>query len=106
MITPTLANLPVYVRAGSIIPISPLTQNTEEIPNGPLTLRVYAGDNCHGTLYQDDGKRGFALSCAATVAEGEAGEGGVGTLLDQSAREDLPDNCCRPAPPGAADFQL
>ena len=56
MITPTLADLPVYVRAGSIIPISPLTQNTEETPNGPLTLRVYAGDNCHGTLYQDDGK--------------------------------------------------
>ena len=56
MITPTLADLPVYVRAGSIIPISPLTQSTEETPNGPLTLRVYAGDNCHGTLYQDDGK--------------------------------------------------
>ena len=56
MITPTLADLPVYVRAGSIIPISPLTQSTEEPPNGPLTLRVYAGNNCHGTLYQDDGK--------------------------------------------------
>jgi alpha-glucosidase len=26
------------------------------VPNGPLTLRVYPGGNCRGTLYQDDGK--------------------------------------------------
>jgi alpha-glucosidase len=51
-----LANLPVYVREGAILPIAPLTQSTTEIPRGPLTLRVYAGDNCHGDLYQDDGK--------------------------------------------------
>ena len=56
MITPKLADLPVYVHGGTILPISPLTQSTEETPNGPLTLRVYAGDNCHGDLYQDDGK--------------------------------------------------
>ncbi len=83
LITPTLETLPVYVRGGSIIPIQPLVQSTDEKPLGPLTLRVYApgassqnsvistgggaaaaverpasqslpGD-CHGTLYQDDG---------------------------------------------------
>jgi alpha-glucosidase len=27
-----------------------------EIPSGPLTLRVYVGKDCHGALYQDDGK--------------------------------------------------
>jgi len=56
MITPKLADLPVYVREGTILPISPLTQSTEETPSGPLTLRVYAGANCQGDLYQDDGK--------------------------------------------------
>jgi len=56
MITPKLADLPVYVREGTILPISPLTQSTEETPAGPLTLRVYAGANCQGDLYQDDGK--------------------------------------------------
>jgi alpha-glucosidase len=56
LVTPTLAELPVYVREGSILPIAPLTQNTEQTPQGPLTLRVYPGDNCHGELYQDDGK--------------------------------------------------
>jgi alpha-glucosidase len=56
MITPKLADLPVYVREGTILPLAPLTQSTEEKPNGPLTLRVFAGNDCHGDLYEDDGK--------------------------------------------------
>jgi alpha-glucosidase len=56
IVEPSLATLPVYVRGGSILPIAPLTQSTMETPVGPLTLRVYVGDNCGGTLYQDDGK--------------------------------------------------
>jgi alpha-glucosidase len=55
-VTPTLADLPVYVRAGSILPLTPLMQSTGETPHGPLTLRVYNGDACAGDLYQDDGK--------------------------------------------------
>ena len=56
MIEPKLADLPVYVREGTILPVAPLTQSTEEKPDGPLTLRVYVGDHCQGDLYQDDGK--------------------------------------------------
>jgi alpha-glucosidase len=51
-----LASLPVYVRAGSILPIAPLVESTSETPTGPLTLRVYVGEPCAGELYQDDGK--------------------------------------------------
>jgi alpha-glucosidase len=54
-IKPSLEALPVYVRGGTILPTQPLVQSTSEIPKGPLTLRVYAADNCHGTVYQDDG---------------------------------------------------
>jgi alpha-glucosidase len=54
-IHPELAVLPVFARGGAILPIAPLTQSTMETPQGPLTLRVYAGDNCHGSLYLDDG---------------------------------------------------
>jgi alpha-glucosidase len=54
--TPELAKLPVYVRGGSILPIAPLVQSTNETPKGPLTLRVFVGDDCSGQLYQDDGK--------------------------------------------------
>jgi len=52
---PALDQLPLYVRAGAIIPMQPIVQNTEEKPNGPLEIKVYAGDNCRGSLYEDDG---------------------------------------------------
>jgi len=52
---PALDELPLYVRAGAIIPMQPIVQNTEEKPNGPLEIKVYAGDNCRGSLYEDDG---------------------------------------------------
>jgi alpha-glucosidase len=55
-IHPEISSLPVFVRAGAILPIAPLTQSTNEIPQGPLTLRVYLGDECSGHLYLDDGK--------------------------------------------------
>jgi alpha-glucosidase len=62
-IIPTLEQMPVYVRGGSILPIAPLTQSTAEMPEGPLTLRVYPparstmtqGESCTGEVYTDDG---------------------------------------------------
>jgi alpha-glucosidase len=68
-------DLPVYVRAGAIVPHQPLVQSTREPPQGPLELRVYPGPNCLGHLYVDDGhtlnyKRGEFLrqdfTCSAT----------------------------------------
>lgn len=59
MIQPSLEVLPVYVRGGSILPIEPLTQSTEEKPVGPLTLRIYPATDptmpCSGEVYTDDG---------------------------------------------------
>ena len=63
MVTPTLDQLPVYVRGGSILPIAPLTQSTSETPNGPLILRVFPltpgfdsqAEVCAGEVYTDDG---------------------------------------------------
>ena len=55
-VKPALDVLPVYVRGGAILPMAPLTQSTDETPQGPLTVRVYAGDDCRGELYTDDGK--------------------------------------------------
>ena len=56
LIQPKLDVLPVYVREGTILPMQPLVQSTEETPQGDLTLRVYPGQNCHGSVYADDGK--------------------------------------------------
>ena len=54
-VRPDLATLPVFVRGGTILPLAPLTQSTMDTPQGPLTLRIYTGDHCHGSLYLDDG---------------------------------------------------
>jgi alpha-glucosidase len=54
-VEPQLDVLPVFVREGAIIPMQPLTQSTNEVPQGPLTLRVYPGKDCKGSIYQDDG---------------------------------------------------
>jgi alpha-glucosidase len=55
-ISPQLDVLPVFVREGSILPLQPLVQSTSEVPKGPLTLRVYPGKDCKGSLYMDDGQ--------------------------------------------------
>ena len=56
----SLDTLPVFARAGSIVPEQPLVESTDEKPQGPLTLRVYPpsqpGKDCGGSLYLDDGQ--------------------------------------------------
>ena len=54
-LTPALDRLPVFVRAGAILPRQPLVQSTAESPQGPLALDVYPGDDCRGVIYLDDG---------------------------------------------------
>ena len=51
-----LATMPLYVRAGSIQPLSPVKQYTDESVEGPLSLVIYPGANGAFALYEDDGK--------------------------------------------------
>jgi alpha-D-xyloside xylohydrolase len=48
--------LPLYIRAGSIIPMGPLVQYVNEKPDGPIELRIYRGADGTFTLYEDDGR--------------------------------------------------
>jgi alpha-D-xyloside xylohydrolase len=50
-----LETMPIYVRAGSIIPMGPELQYTSEKPADPIDLRVYRGADGMFTLYEDDG---------------------------------------------------
>ena len=50
-----LATMPLFVRAGSILPMGPVKQYTAESVEGPLTLVVYPGSDGTFTLYEDDG---------------------------------------------------
>ena len=47
--------IPVFVRAGSIIPYQPEMQYIGEKPADPITLYVYAGADGRFTLYEDQG---------------------------------------------------
>lgn len=50
-----LKTMPIYVRAGAIVPVDPVRQYTAERVTGPTTLRVYPGADGQFTLYEDDG---------------------------------------------------
>ena len=46
--------LPLYVRAGSIVPFGPVLQYATEKPADPMELRVYRGADGEFTLYEDE----------------------------------------------------
>ncbi|WP_338114593.1 DUF5110 domain-containing protein [Paenibacillus faecis] len=50
-----LETLPLYVRAGSIIPVGPDLQFADELPSAPIRLKVYPGKDAEFTLYEDEG---------------------------------------------------
>ena len=47
--------IPLFVRAGSIVPIGPELQYAMEKPADPIELRVYRGADGAFTLYEDEG---------------------------------------------------
>jgi alpha-glucosidase/alpha-D-xyloside xylohydrolase len=50
-----LATMPIFVRAGSIIPFDPVQQYLAQPVKEPTTLRVYSGSSGEFTMYEDDG---------------------------------------------------
>ena len=47
--------MPIYVRAGAIIPFDPIRQYTGQKVDKPTTLKIYQGSDGQYTLYNDDG---------------------------------------------------
>lgn len=50
-----LATTPLYVRAGSILPLGPVKQYTGEQVDQPLSITIYPGSDASFLLYEDDG---------------------------------------------------
>jgi alpha-glucosidase/alpha-D-xyloside xylohydrolase len=50
-----LETIPLYVRAGAIVPLGPLKQYTAEKVEGPLDISIYPGADGSFLLYEDDG---------------------------------------------------
>ena len=47
--------MPLFVKAGSIIPMANVKQYSLECPDTELEIRIYAGADAQFTLYDDDG---------------------------------------------------
>ena len=50
-----LETIPLYVRAGSILPLGPVKQFTAEKVDEPLLVSIYPGADASFLLYEDDG---------------------------------------------------
>ncbi len=46
--------LPLYVRAGSIVPFGPNVHYATEQPDAPYEIRIYPGTDARFTIYEDD----------------------------------------------------
>ena len=50
-----LETMPIFVRAGTILPLGPEVEHTGQDPYGPLEVRIYPGADGAFDLYDDDG---------------------------------------------------
>jgi len=60
--------VPLYVRAGAILPMGPVVQYATERPEAPYEIRIYPGADGKFTLYEDDNEtynyeKGQSASC-------------------------------------------
>ncbi len=51
-----LQRMPLFVRAGSIVPRTVVQQYVDEQPDAPLTIEVYTGADGSFSLYEDNGR--------------------------------------------------
>jgi alpha-glucosidase/alpha-D-xyloside xylohydrolase len=51
-----LETIPIYVRAGAILPLGPVKQHVGEKVEQPLSVSIYPGADGSFMLYEDDGK--------------------------------------------------
>ena len=54
-VTAALDEIPMYTRAGTILPLGPIMQSTMLGKPDPLEVRVYPGADAQFSLYEDDG---------------------------------------------------
>lgn len=64
-----LERIPLYVRAGTILPLGPDLQYANEKPADPIELRVYRGASGAFTIYEDAGDGyGYEKGAFATIS--------------------------------------
>lgn len=49
-----ISRLPLFVRAGSILPMGPVRQHVNDLPEAPIELHIYPGQDGSFELYEDE----------------------------------------------------
>ncbi len=60
--------LPLFVKAGAIIPMGPAMQHVGEVPENPITLRIYPSGSTEFTLWEDATPVKTTFSCDHTAS--------------------------------------
>lgn len=81
-----LERMPLYVRAGAIVPMAPVMQYVDERPLDQLTLRIWPGTG-EFTLYEDDGHSFDYKTGAASTTSYQVHTEGSQTVVEIGARE-------------------
>jgi hypothetical protein len=73
-----IERIPLFVRAGSIVPIAPQMDYSDQRPVDPLIIDVYAGKGAEFRLYEDDGtsldyRKGASASTPISFTPGPEG---------------------------------
>jgi alpha-D-xyloside xylohydrolase len=81
-VRPSLEHVPLFVRAGTLLPLARVTLHTDDALSGELTVRAYGGADATLTLYEDDGAHpatltDVALSWNAAKRSGELRRSGA-----------------------------
>ena len=92
-----LETMPIYARAGAIIPLDPVRQYVRQDVDEPTELRIYRGSDGEFTLYDDDGTTLNYLEGNATLTRvtwnDDAGTLTIGPVsLGAGASRDRPDS--------------
>jgi alpha-D-xyloside xylohydrolase len=63
-----IERIPLYVRAGSILPMGPVRQYVDDLPDAPVELHIYPGSDAAFQLYEDEGDRyNYETGAFATI---------------------------------------
>jgi alpha-D-xyloside xylohydrolase len=74
-----LDRIPLYIRAGAILPMGPEIEYAGEKPDAPIELRIYRGANGSFDLYEDEGDS-YAYEKGAHAITPIDWDDGTGTL--------------------------
>lgn len=93
-----LDEIPVFVKAGAIVPMGPDVNYADEKPLDPLTLDIYPAGTSSYTLYEDDGEsREYIEKNAYSTTDYRCIEGGSVITFEIGAQNNRNESLYKPA---------